>query len=306
MKLLYHSFLLLQVLFLLLHLHVHVSFSLNIFIKSTSNILIQTRKNLSLLKSSISTTNINVNNNIQIEYNSESLAKVLCQDIISIGQKAIQEKGKFYIAIPGGSVLKLLNHLKTHPLKDTIDWSKVYLFYVNHKCVFNNDPTSTHFKAKSIFLDELKLENSFPINDELVNQVNGLEIAKDYEMKLRNSGIPSINGNVIFDYMLLGVGKDGHIGSIYPNRPETNISNLDSLVLHVDKKTPSSISLSLSVMNNAKYIRIVLIGEDKQDAVIKGIKRLLPVYEFPVCGINQNRENLLWIIDEEAAGKLKL
>lgn len=84
------------------------------------------------------------------------------------------------------------------------------------------------------------------------------ELIKD-SFQLKNGALPE------FDYMLIGVGKDGHIGSLYPGRSE--ITDTMSLVLSVDKKSPSGITLSLPVMNAAKTIRVVLTGADKAEAV---------------------------------------
>ena len=103
-------------------------------------------------------------------------------------------------------MLKLLAGLKSY--KSAIDWSKVFLFYVNHKCVAVNDPTSTHFKAKSIFLDELNFgANVFPITDDsIASETNGHDSIAHYYQEVVFKNLPMANKIPFFDYMLLGMG----------------------------------------------------------------------------------------------------
>ena len=82
----------------------------------------------------------------------DALGAQLCKDIIANGKFEIARKGSFSLAVPGGSVLKLLKALK--PYKSDVDWSKIYLIYANHKCIPSDDPSATHNKALSIFISK--------------------------------------------------------------------------------------------------------------------------------------------------------
>ena len=103
-----------------------------------------------------------------------------------------------------------------------------------------------------------------------------------------------------FDCMLIGPGNDGHIRSLYPGL--SDIMSNEEWVLWVDKKEPSPITLSLSVMNAnaAKYIRVVMTGGSKQDTVTKGVMRLQEKEDFLVCEIQVSGE--VWMIVESCAG----
>jgi len=127
--------------------------------------------------------------------------------------------------------------------------------------------------------------------------------ANNYVKAMQASGLPINKASAlpVFDFMLIGMGKDGHIGSLYPGRKEVGIT--DRWVLTVDKKTPSSITLSLPVMNNAKETRVVLMGGDKAEAALTGITKALPATEFPVCGVKS--EGTLWMLDVPCAELVK-
>jgi len=143
---------------------------------------------------------------VKVYSNTETVGSELCKEIVENASKEINEKNAFYIAVPGGSVLKLLAGLKAY--KSAIDWSKVFLFYVNHKCVAVNDPTSTHFKAKSLFLDELNFgANVFHITDDsIASETNGHDSIAHYYQEIISKKLPIANKIPFCDYMLLGMG----------------------------------------------------------------------------------------------------
>lgn len=94
---------------------------------------------------------------IAIYPTSKDLGAKLCTDIKTAAALAISEKGAFYLAVPGGSALKLLSGLKNAANGPSVDWTKVFVFYVNHKCVPMTDPSATHFKAVELFIDDLMI-----------------------------------------------------------------------------------------------------------------------------------------------------
>jgi 6-phosphogluconolactonase len=229
-------------------------------------------------------------------YDAEQLGAAVVKDFLTNAEAAIKKAGAFYCAVPGGSVLKMLGGLKEH--KNDLDFSKIHMFYANHKCVPNDDGSATHFKAKGLFLDVCPI-HAYPIAETVGAKGHDTD-AHEYA-KAMKSVLPQSNGLPIFDYMLLGMGKDGHIGSLYPDRPEVFMAASEPWVLTVDKKQPSSITLSLPVMNAAREVRVVLAGGDKAEAVLAGVSRTKAAAAFPACGIAQAK----WMIDGPAAALLE-
>jgi 6-phosphogluconolactonase len=229
----------------------------------------------------------------------DDVGEAVCKDFLRAAKESISRHDRFLVAVPGGSVLKMLGNLKKHT--NAIDYSKVSLFYVNHKLVSNSDPTATHLKARNLFLDAIPAMKAFPIADINPSETRGHDTdAHAYEKSMRSvfTSKEIANGLPVFDYMLLGMGADGHVGSLYPKRPrETQYRDHDRWVLTVDKKTPASITLSLPVMNNAREVRVVLCGADKAEAVLAGVTRSKATEDFPACGVTRAE----WIIDDAAA-----
>jgi 6-phosphogluconolactonase len=209
---------------------------------------------------------------------------------------AIADKGHFWLAIPGGSILKMLVGSKG-------DWtSATTIAYVNHKCVpMDDENLATHAKAMKLFMNEWDGCNPIVLD----GTDKGDEEAASYQAKLQDVPVDS-NGLPCFDLALIGVGDDGHIGSLYPNRAE--VLETKSWVLPVAMKSPPSITLSLPVMANAKQVVVAACGvSDKYpQGKSDGMRRAIIAPEetpqtFPAVGL---RQKATWIMDKAAASKL--
>lgn len=137
---------------------------------------------------------------------SQTCAGKSIRDIVSqAAVRSIQERGHFALAIPGGSILKML--AGEIPNKD--EWtSKTTLFYVNHKCVGMDDKDlATHAKARKLFLDSWNGVNAIILD----GTDDGEKEAKSYEDKMRSLSevvLPRCEdtGLPVFDLALIGVG----------------------------------------------------------------------------------------------------
>ena len=87
---------------------------------------------------------------VQVEKDVDAVGVALCGYVKDAAAKAIKERGYFALAIPGGSILKMLAFMDT----SSVDWSKTIMAYVNHRAVPNDDETATHLKAGPLFLNE--------------------------------------------------------------------------------------------------------------------------------------------------------
>jgi len=213
-------------------------------------------------------------------------------------KNAIETRGCFALAIPGGSVLKVLS-----TLDPSSDWvKKTTLAFVNHKCVPIDDVTSAiEAQARSKFLDRWGLTDIISLS----GTADGEKEATEYESKLKSipeSKLPRDNdGFPIFDLALVGVGDDGHIGSLYPNRGEIDVVN-GPWVIPAFLKDPPSISLTLPVMQRAKSTVISAAGKSIKYPNGKASAMRLAIADekatpkdFPASAL---REHATWILDE--------
>jgi 6-phosphogluconolactonase len=227
--------------------------------------------------------------------------------------EAIAARGHFALAIPGGSILKMLvgdDILKTNGVDDD-DWTaKTTLAYVNHKCVAIDDADlATHAKACKLFLNKWKGVNAIVMD----GTDNGDQEAVNYQAKmeaLSQKVLPrdSVTGLPVFDLALIGVGDDGHVGSLYPGREEVLVGADGPWVLPVAMKSPPSITLSLPVMAAAKTVVVAACGvsdkypQGKSAGMLRAVADPTETIQtFPAVGL---RSVATWIMDEAAASKL--
>jgi 6-phosphogluconolactonase len=239
---------------------------------------------------------------VQVLSDTDAVSAQIRAIVESAAKSAIAERGIFYLAIPGGSILKMLQGCGGDG-----DWTRrTVLAYVNHKCVSMDDINlATHAKAVKLFLHQW--DGCTPIL--LDGTDNGPAEAAAYAAKLVAANIPIKNGGIpIFDLALIGVGDDGHIGSLYPRRPEVLVNDPTQTVLAVAMKSPPSITLSLPVMQNARQVVVAACGvsdkypQGKSDAMRQAIVSESETLEtFPAVGL---RDVATWIMDEAAASKL--
>lgn len=240
----------------------------------------------------------------------KAVADLACRRVADALSEAIKWRGSASLALPGGSVMSMMGGLvdAVHGGKfASVDWSKVHIAYVNHKCVPIDDESANHCKALHIFANKLAIcPEQFVVPD---GSSDGRAEATAYQTKLQalSSDIlpKDADGIPQFDVLLLGVGADGHIGSLYPERGE--VTRTDSYVLHVEQEgKPPSITLSIPVINHAKEVIVVATGEEKakvmrtalmEDARDSG-------KSCPAQAVHP-KEVSTWILDQPAASQLR-
>jgi len=238
-----------------------------------------------------------------------AVADLTCRRVADALSEAIKWRGNASLALPGGSVMSMMGGLveAVHSGKfAAVDWSRVHIAYVNHKCVPLDDDRSNHHKALQMFGNKLAINS-----DQFVvpsGSSDGTAEAVAYQkmlLSLDSAILPKgTDGVPQFDVLLLGVGADGHIGSLYPGRSE--IARTDSYVLHVEQDgKPASITLSLPVINHAKEVIVVAVGENKAKALRTALQEDADDTgkSCPAQAVHP-KEASTWILDVHAASQL--
>jgi 6-phosphogluconolactonase len=182
-----------------------------------------------------------------------SLSEALAQEVLNIAKKSISEKDCFSIVLTGGqSVLNLYKILS----KSDSNWEKWHIYIGDERCV-----PMRHKDRNDQVINEIWLDNSTipKKNIHFIKAELGLlEARLEYENTLKKIDK--------FDIVLLGMGEDGHIASLFPNHvyPEEQMV----IVEQGSPKPPKErISMSYQQLNKAHYIFKLIIGESKQKAV---------------------------------------
>jgi len=201
-----------------------------------------------------------------------ALAAKLVSEVTETAKAAIAAKGCFSLCIPAGSVVSALKGLDPAAL----DWSKVNVFFTGERLGQNK----SYSAALDAFCNNCKVSNVFyPLIRPMFSGGAPLpqfavdEAAAAYTALLRahpsidNSGpIPS------FDMLLLGVGEDGHCGSLHPNSEHIKATGKGVVTFGILNPSKNQIALSMDVMTAAKKIILAANGAKKKDAVSRATK----------------------------------
>ena len=194
-----------------------------------------------------------LNDNWLIFDDEMSLSKALAQEILNIAKKSISEKNCFSIVLTGGqSVLNLYKILS----KSDSNWEKWHIYIGDERCV-----PMCHKDRNDQVINEIWLDNSTisKNNIHFIQAELGLiEAQKEYEKVLKKIDK--------FDVVLLSVGEDGHVASLFPNH-----SYPDNKMVVIESNSPKSpkqrLSMSYKQLNKSNYIFKLLIGKSKQQVV---------------------------------------
>ncbi|GJS93363.1 probable 6-phosphogluconolactonase 1 [Tanacetum coccineum] len=248
---------------------------------------------------------------VRVYENSVELSTELADYMEGLSDVSIKERGVFCVALSGGSVIRLMRKLCEVPYNKTVDWSKWYIFWVDERVVAKNHVDSNYKLAKEHLLSKLPIVPSHvhSINDSLTAE----EAANDYEfvirqlVKTRVVNVSEISDCPKFDLILLGLGPDGHVASLFPNHPILEEKNeWVTYITNSPKPPPERITFTLPVINSAANVLVVATGGGNAEAAHMAIDDVGP--EFPVLParmVQPGAGKLVWFLDVEAASKVE-
>jgi 6-phosphogluconolactonase len=232
-----------------------------------------------------------------------TLSDSLADYIIKAQKESIDKRGRFSIAISGGSLPKTLTALITKP---GVKWDKWHIFYADERVVPLNDPDSNHALATSTLYTQVPIprSNIHAIDPDLLHDLE--ELADAYEKELIREFAQKASARFpIFDLILLGVGPDGHTASLFPGH--ALLSEEDRWVAYIDdspKPPLRRITLTLPVINHAARVAFVATGSGKAQTlstILDNPEQGLPAARVRVGVPGQ----LCWFVDDPASAEVK-
>lgn len=209
-----------------------------------------------------------------------------------------------HIALTGGTMgIAVLTAVAENPLRDLVSWGNVHFWWSDERFVAASDADRNALQARDALLDALDIPvaniHEMPAADE------GLSLddaAVAYESELA-SFASSAGAWPIFDVCFLGVGPDGHIASLFPDRQEITVVDRAAVgVRDSPKPPPERITLTRPVINSSKRVWMVVAGAEKAGAL--GLTLAGANYEqVPAAGAKGTSRTII-IVDRAAAGQV--
>jgi 6-phosphogluconolactonase len=233
-----------------------------------------------------------------------SLAGSVAARFLTTLVDTIAEFGGATVVLTGGTMgYAVLKSVRKSKARKSIDWSRVHFWWGDERWLPKGDPDRNETQAREALLDHLEIDGStihaFPASDD------GMELdeaAAWYADQLQQASIDE-RAHPPFDITFLGVGPDGHIASLFPERG--GIRETEKTVISVrnsPKPPPERLSLTLPVINDSHRVWLVMAGADKASALgltLAGAS----ANEVPAAGV-EGRESTLFFVDTDATAEV--
>jgi 6-phosphogluconolactonase len=230
-------------------------------------------------------------------------AQALAGDVASMlldRLESAQDRGEVpHVGLTGGSIAEALHReVARRAVDSSVDWSRVVFWWGDERFVDAASSDRNARQAREAFLDGLGVD---PANVHEVPAADAVATAEDaaaaYAETMRTQGAGS------FEVLMLGVGPDGHVASLFPGHPALDVSDRIAVAVHDSPKPPPDrVSLTFEAMDRARAVWFLVSGEGKADAVaaaLAGGDR----HEIPARGV-AGQDETLWILDQAAASSL--
>ena len=228
------------------------------------------------------------------------MSRVAAELFAMLSKKSIASRGRFVVALSGGSTPHRLYSLLGSPwYRNNIDWSRVYIFWTDERCVPKDHPESNYRFAHETFLSRVPLpaQNIYRIRGE----DEPSKAAKAYEDELRN--FFSGSGAIVFDLIILGVGDDGHTASLFPGSPALDERMRPAVPVYLEEPKINRVTLTLPVLNHASQVLFLASGRIKAGAVHEIVEEGNPK-QYPAGLVQPFQSSAVWMIDREASSAL--
>jgi len=219
-----------------------------------------------------------------------------CTHWIAKAISAIKNDGAFFVALSGGSTpKKLLQKLSSEPFASQVDWSKIYFFFSDERCVPPTNDQSNYKMAMDSGLSKLPIpkEHIFRLKGEIVPQ----QAAAEYELAIHD--VVTLN---TFHLVMLGMGDDGHTASLFPGTEALDVKDKLVAANFVPKVDMWRLTFTYPLINRAKEIAIYVLGDGKNEMVSNVFSP--GGDQYPISKIGTPEHKALWILDNKSAQTL--
>jgi 6-phosphogluconolactonase len=204
---------------------------------------------------------------------------------------AEQARGGGSIVLTGGSTPRRAYELAAQLEPD---WSRVELWWGDERCVPPDDERSNYGMAKKALLD--RLERHPAVVHRMEGELGRSDGAAEYKLELTDAGT--------FDLVLLGLGPDGHVASLFPNFPTLDVQRRDVVGSEAGHEPfVDRISMTLPRLCTTRELLFLVAGEDKADAVALALAGE-PSHQTPGSLVRAAEGPTRAILDRAAAAKL--
>jgi len=234
--------------------------------------------------------------NLLVHDTPQELAHAAAHDFATKVGAAIDERGRFAVALAGGSTPKATYEILARDYANRLDWSRVHVFFGDERTVPPEHEDSNYRMANETLLSRVPVGSVHRMRSELPPA----EAAAAYEEELReffgtSDEPPSL------DLILLGIGEDGHTASLFPETSALEVHDRWVVANPVLKLETTRLTLTVPVINAARAVNFLVAGEGKAEALNEILAGGADPRGYPAKFVRPESGKLTWMVDQAAA-----
>jgi 6-phosphogluconolactonase len=209
------------------------------------------------------------------------------------------------VALTGGTVAARIHAALVPASRGRVDWARVDVWWGDERYLAADDPERNARQAADALLDHVDVapERVHPMPASDGGHASVEDAAAAYDDELRASGTG------VFDVVMLGVGPDGHVASLFPGFPQLDVADAIAVpVTGSPKPPPERVSLTFGALNRTRAVWFVVSGSGKAEAVARALATgadAADLHDVPAVGVH-GRQETVWFLDEDAASRLSI
>ncbi len=233
----------------------------------------------------------------------QELFEVGAELVAHAAKEATDDRGRFTIALSGGSTPRNLYNLLATNARTSLPWDRMFFFFGDERHVPPTDKDSNFRMANEAMLSKLPIPegNIFRVPAE---NPDAAAAAEAYEQSLRKFFALEPGQLPVFDLILLGLGPDGHTASLFPGTAALQQKSRLVVANRVEKFDTFRITFTLPVLNAARTVAFLVSGTDKAPALQAVLQSDYPGEQYPAKLVHPANGKLIWLVDCAAASGL--
>jgi 6-phosphogluconolactonase len=219
----------------------------------------------------------------------DALALAAAEEFVARAKRAIAERGRFLVALSGGSTPKKMHALLADQLRSEVDWTQVFVFFGDERFVPPTDPESNERMARLTLLSHVPIPAGqiYP----MYRPVEPDAAATMYEEIVRD---------LRMDLTFLGLGPDGHTASLFPGRPAVHETERLVIAAAANAGVGERITMTPPMLNRSRRILFLVAGYDKAAPLQRVLNGAEDWDQTPAQAVARHGEDVAIFADKHA------
>jgi 6-phosphogluconolactonase len=230
------------------------------------------------------------------------LASAAAARVVTDLADAVAARGRAHLVLTGGGIgTKVLAAIGASPALGAVDWSRVDIWWGDERFEPEGDPERNETGARAALLERIGGCRIHVVDgpdgpDGDDPDAAAARYAAELAAAAHGADVP------VFDILMLGIGPEGHVASIFPDSPAAHAGGTVVAVRDCPKPPPTRVSLTFGAIQSAREVWVLASGAEKADAVAEALSGVSQD-KLPAAGA-RGTERTLFLVDEAAAAKI--